>query len=74
MLQVVSNDVTLCRKHMYHQTIEYYWCTVTLKFLNPFKNYAAICFGLCGHHQVLELLQCWTCCAHLVLFLVRSHV
>jgi hypothetical protein len=44
-----------------------------LKTLNLFKKFSTTCFGLYGHHDALKLL-CGNCCAHLVLFLVRSHV
>jgi hypothetical protein len=43
-------------------------------YQNFFKKWFTTCFGPYGHQQVLNFLWCGNCCAHLVLFLVWSHV
>jgi hypothetical protein len=44
-----------------------------LKTSEFLKKFSTTCFDLCGHHKELQLLWCRICCAHLALFLVRSH-
>jgi hypothetical protein len=41
-----------------------------LKALNFLKKFSTTCFGTYGHHQLLKLLWCRNCWAHLGLFLV----